>query len=95
MPLSEKQLKGKVVKAIKKEYPSAWIYKTADRWTSGIPDLILCIKGFFYAIELKIKNYTPRKLQEYVLNKIRSAGGRAGVCRSVEEVRKFLRGGGE
>lgn len=95
MPLSETKLKNKVIQFIKKEYPSAWIYKTADRWTSGIPDLILCIKGLFYAIELKVKNNTPRKLQEYVLNKIRSAGGYARVCRSVDEVRKFLKGGGE
>jgi len=91
----ERQLKTKVIQFIKKEYPSAWIYKTADRWTSGIPDLVLCIKGLFHAIELKVGKNEPTKLQRYVLNKIRTASGRAGVCRSVEEVKNFLKGGGK
>jgi len=91
----ETQLKNIVIKYIKKEYSHAWIYKTADRWTSGIPDIFLCIDGRFYAIELKAGRNNPTKLQQYVLNKIRSAGGHAEVCRSVEDVKIFLEGGGK
>lgn len=91
----ETRLKNIVIKYIKKGYSSAWIYKTADRWQSGIPDLLMCINGRFYAIELKAGRNNPTKLQQYVLNKIRTAGGRAKVCRSVEDVKNFLKGGGE
>ena len=95
MPLSETQLKNKVIQFIKRQYPGAWVYKAADRWTAGIPDLLLCIEGKFYAIELKVGRRDPEKIQKYVIKKIRSAGGRACVCRSVDEVREFLKGGGE
>lgn len=94
MPLSETQLKNKVIQFIRKQYPAAWVYKAADRWTAGIPDLLLCIEGRFYAIELKVGKNGPTKIQRYVMGKIRSAGGKTSVCRSVEEVREFLQKGG-
>lgn len=94
MRLSETNLKKDVIDFLRKEYPQAWFYKSADRFTSGIPDLILCINGMFYAIELKVGRNDPTKIQEYVLNKIQSAGGRAVVCRSVDEVKEFLKEGG-
>ncbi len=93
-PLSETNLKNRVIDFLRKEYPRAWFYKSAGRWTSGIPDLILCINGMFYAIELKVGRNDPTKIQEYVLNRIQSAGGRAVVCRSVDEVKEFLKKGG-
>jgi hypothetical protein len=93
MPLSEKNLKNKVIQFIKKNYPHIWIYKTADRWTAGIPDLLLCNKGLLYAIELKVGKNRPTKIQRYVLKRIRSAGGRAAVCWSLDDVKNFLEGG--
>ena len=94
MPLSETKIKNKVIQFIKRQYPGAWIYKAADRWTAGIPDLLLCIEGKFYAIELKVGREGPKKIQQYVINKIRAAGGKACVCHSVDEVREFLKKGG-
>ena len=94
MPLSETRLKNKVIQFIKREYPGVWVYKAADRWTSGIPDLLLCIEGRFYAIELKVGRNQPTKIQRYVIEKIKASGGRAEVCHSVDEVREFLRKGG-
>jgi len=87
---SESQLKEKVIRYIRKSYPSAWLYKSADRWTSGIPDLIICINGKFMAIELKVGKNKPTRIQQYVLKKIEKAGGQSGVCRSITEVKKFL-----
>jgi len=77
---------------LKREYPSAWFYKSADRWTSGIPDLILCIEEKFFAIELKIGKNKPTPIQTYVIKRIQAAGGRAAVCRSLAEVKQFLKG---
>jgi hypothetical protein len=90
MLLSETQLKNRVIEFLRKRFPNAWFYKTADRWTSGIPDLILCIDGLFYAIELKVGTNKLTRIQQYVLTKIQSAGGQATVCRSLDEVRQFL-----
>ncbi len=93
MPWSETELKRRVIQFIKKQYPDAWIYKAADRFTSGIPDLLLCKQGRFYAVELKVGRNDVTPIQEFVIRKIREAGGRVCVCRSVEEVREFIEGG--
>lgn len=95
MPLSETQLKNKVVQFIRKNYPSAWLYKASDRFTSGIPDLIFCKEGLFYAIELKAGTNKATPIQGYVMRQITAAGGRACVCRSVEDVKRLIEGGGD
>ena len=95
MRLSETRLKEKVLAALKKEYRDAWVYKTADRWKSGIPDILVCRGGRFFAIELKVGNNKATRLQEHVLKKIQSAGGRVAVCRSVDEVRNVFNNGGK
>jgi len=93
MPLSETRIKEKVLAFLKAEYPKAWVYKAADRWTSGIPDLLMCVDGRFVAIELKAGKNQPTKIQKYVIESICASGGRATVCRSVEEVKNFMNGG--
>ena len=93
--ISETNLKNQVIDFLRQNYPSAWFYKSADRFTSGIPDLILCIEGKFYAIELKVGGNNPTPIQEFVIRKIQGAGGRVVVCRSLNEVKQFLKQGGE
>lgn len=96
MESSETKLKEKVLAMLKRDFPEAWIYKTADRWKSGIPDVLICRKGRFFAAELKAGNNKATRLQLYVLKQIKRAGGRAAVCRSVDQVRDLLNdeGGG-
>ncbi len=44
----------------------------------GIPDLIMCIDGQFWAVELKRNDKLgPSPLQRYILGLIRKAGGEA------------------
>jgi hypothetical protein len=91
--MNESQLKAKVIKMIREEFPGAWVYKTADRFTSGIPDLIICYCGFFIAIELKTPENKKRNLlQEFNIRDIvQRAQGRAATCRSIDEVREIFR----
>lgn len=42
---------------------------------AGIPDLIVCLKGKYVAVELKAHNGTVSDLQLYNLSKIAEAGG--------------------
>ena len=93
MDLSETRLKEKVLAMLKKEFPYAWVYKTADRWKAGIPDILACNEGRFFAAELKVGKNTATKLQLYVLKQIKRAGGCSAVCRSVDEVRSLIKGG--
>lgn len=88
--MSETTLKTKVIKYIKKHYPAAFIYKTCDRFTVGIPDIIICRNGLFIAIELKYKSGQPTKMQLKRIEQIRDAGGIAGVCWTLQQVKDLL-----
>lgn len=58
--------------------------------TAGIPDVIACIGGRFFAFEVKTATGKTTALQESVLRKIQKCGGQAVVVRSVEEVKAVL-----
>lgn len=88
--MSELDLKRKVVAMMRKEYPEIWFYKAADQFTSGIPDIVGCASGMFFAIELKFKKNKLTRIQRHVLGKIDDAGGWAFVCYDAKEVRNCL-----
>jgi hypothetical protein len=90
MPSPETKIKISARKAVKKKYPSAWVYKPQDIAYSGIPDWIICLYGLFIAIELKTPGNGPTPIQMITLQEIRKAGGRTAVCHSVSEVMQFL-----
>ena len=60
--------------------------------TAGIPDLIACIGGRFFAFEVKTETGKTTALQDATIRKILSCGGHAFVVRSVEEVRTAING---
>jgi len=85
--MSETKLKISVLKYLK-SLPYVWVYKANDKFTSGIPDILICFYGTFVAIELKFENNKVTKLQSYVLWRIRNAGGKVLVARSLKEVKQ-------
>lgn len=60
--------------------------------TAGIPDIIACIGGQFYAFEVKTDSGKTTALQDVAIRKILACGGKAYVVRCVEEVRAILNG---
>ena len=86
----ESNLKRKVLRMIKQEFPQFWFYKPNDHFTSGIPDVVGCGVGRFFAVELKFGAAKPTALQAHVIDNIRKAGGTVCVARTVQEVRNFL-----
>jgi len=46
---------------------------------SGVPDIVVCHRGRFLAVECKAGNNKPTALQEAEMAKIRAAGGDALV----------------
>lgn len=70
----------------------AWKEHGGMYGTAGIPDIIACIDGRFYAFEVKTEVGKPTALQDATIRKICSAGGTAVVVRSVDEVRSIING---
>jgi len=58
--------------------------------TAGIPDIICCISGDFFAFEVKAESGKTTKLQDATIRKIQDAGGIAVVVRSVDDVKTTL-----
>lgn len=58
--------------------------------TAGIPDIIVCHRGHFIALEAKVGKNQPTKLQTVTIEQIRRAGGTAAVVRSVDDVKAVL-----
>jgi Holliday junction resolvase len=46
---------------------------------AGVPDIVGCYKGYFFAVECKAGKGKPTALQERELDTIRKAGGKAFV----------------
>lgn len=76
----ETKFKEKAVKDLKR-LPQTWVVKTQQVSVCGTPDLLICHKGMFIAIELKsTENDDPTPLQERNLNLIAEAGGLSYVA---------------
>ena len=58
--------------------------------TAGIPDIIVCHKGRFLALEAKVGRNKPTKLQAATIDQIKRAGGTAAVVYSIEDVKAVM-----
>lgn len=72
----ETKFRMKVVDKLK-TLPFTAVFSIQQRTIKGDPDLMVCMRGFFIGLELKSEEGEPSKLQEYKLEKIRKAQGRA------------------
>ena len=64
--------------------------------TAGIPDIIACIDGAFYAFEVKRPGGKLTKLQESAIQRIKDAKGKAYKvtgCKEVQEIIHHLQEG--
>ena len=78
--MNETTFKNKVTNYLK-TVPGCWFVKIwgGGFQRAGIPDILGCINGKFFALELKSDNGNPSTLQMYVLAKIQKCGGIASV----------------
>ena len=100
MMTPEKKVKTKVV-AILKEFGAYYFYPVAGGYgASGVPDIVGCYNGKFFAIECKAGKGKTTALQEKNIAQIIATGGKAIVVNeeNIEDVRMFmgyLLGGGK
>ena len=75
----EKKVKTKVV-AILKEVGAYYFYPvTGGYGASGVPDIVGCYNGKFFAVECKAGKGKTTALQDKNINEIRKQGGKAIV----------------
>ena len=98
---TETALVTKIVKAIKRLYPSAWTFKVVGHpyQESGVPDLLVCVDGLLIGME--VKHVKPRESEQHARERatpkqrlhikwINEAGGMAGVVTSVSDALEMI-----
>lgn len=70
----ETKFKERVLKDLKK-LERIWYKKLQERSRRGILDILICLKGRFIVIELKIDGEVPTPLQKNTAKEISHAGG--------------------
>ena len=88
----EKKVKTKVV-AILKEVGAYYFYPvTGGYGASGVPDIVGCYNGKFFAVECKAGKGKTTALQDKNINEIRKQGGKAIVVNedNIEDVRRLI-----
>ena len=87
------QLESKIQSQILKMLKILEIYAHKNITTNkkGVPDIIACYKGHYFAIEVKRKGGKTTELQDWNLEQIRKSGGSAIVAYSWEDVAEELR----
>lgn len=89
----EKDIVAAILRYLKQR-PRCFAWKTLGGMygTAGIPDIIACMDGRFYAFEVKQPGGRLSRLQDVTLKKIEAAGGVAVMVTSADEVKKALAG---
>ena len=67
--------------------PGVFVFKTIQCNERGIPDIIVCYKGMFIAIEIKDGKDRLSPIQKEQLKRIEAAGGKAWAIYNIMEFR--------
>jgi Holliday junction resolvase len=94
MATPEKKVKDKVKKILEKLGCYYFFPATGGFGKSGVPDIVICFKGHFVAIECKAGDNKPTALQEMNMKKIRESGGSTIVINeaNLADVEEWLTG---
>jgi len=90
----EKRVKNQVVKRLKELGENVYYFfpATGGYGRSGVPDIVGCYKGKFFAIECKAGKNTTTALQERELANVAKAAGVGWVVNedNIDSVREVL-----
>lgn len=64
--------------------------KVSDRFNKGVSDFLCCVGGVYVAIELKAMDKEPSPHQILFIKEVQRAGGIAGVCETLGEVKALV-----
>jgi hypothetical protein len=95
--LKESTLTTKIIKFIKSNYKNAYAVKYYGGMygTAGTPDILACIDGKFFGLEVKVpqRKNNVSKLQDKTIKEINKAKGVAGVVTSIKEAQQLIEKG--
>lgn len=89
----ETRRQQKVQEALKLAFPGCWLFKVhGDEFMrSGLPDIVGCVQGLFFGLEIKNPGEEPSELQRHELTQIKKAGGISAVVFEPEDAVELVR----
>ncbi len=84
----ESKIQSKILKNLKEL--GIYAHKNITTNKKGIPDIIVCFKGKYLALEVKRPGGKSTELQDFNIIKIRQSGGVAEIVYSWEDVKDIL-----
>jgi hypothetical protein len=86
---SEAAIQTRIVEYLNR-LPRSWACKFPGVLRRGVPDMLVCYRGQFLALEIKRPGQEPTALQRAVIGQIHGAGGVAEIVHGLDEVRQIL-----
>jgi Holliday junction resolvase len=91
MTQAESRLSRNIMEACRERGAFAFKIHGSPTMMAGLPDIMVCYRGFFFALETKTpQGGDPKPIQAHVMEKIRQAHGIAVVVRSVDDAMRVL-----
>ena len=89
--MQEQTIQKSIIKYLK---TISYVVKIISASKSGVPDLLICYKGRFIALEVKTpgKRSNVSDLQEYNIREIVKNGGLAFVVWELNQVKEIIKG---
>jgi Holliday junction resolvase len=88
----ESRLQRRIRLALLEEFGGWWVKIWGGPFQSGIPDLIGCVQGLFFALEVKTAKGKASTLQLETIHEIVTEGfGASTVVRTVKHAIQFVR----
>ena len=92
MSTSEKRFVESLKESAKKIDSNAFVWKTNDRMSLGIPDLVIVIQSFVYAIEAKSTDFFQVKATRKEILKHPFSGPQVSILRQIDNADAFAFG---
>lgn len=89
--MTEKEIVTAIIKYLK-TLPGVFAWKEHGGMygTAGLPDIIACVGGRFYAFEVKTEKGRLTRLQDATIRKIKDAGGMAFTVTGASQVKDII-----
>ena len=85
MTKQEKTIQSEIIKHIN-SLEKGYAVKFPGIWIRGVPDILACVKGRFFAFEVKRKDGIVSPIQKATIRMINRAGGVALPVKTLEDV---------
>ena len=84
--MKEAELQRRIRKRLTEEFGGKWVKIHGNRFQSaGLPDIVGCLHGQFYGMEVKQPGKGPTPIQAVFLEELTAQGAVAGIVHSIDE----------